>query len=414
VTRLPEDWLKSAATGVQGGAATIKWGLPGADTGCMTSFARITVATALIALAAAPAAGAQTTPPSGGVSALQIGQSGVSLEVDPQKGASLGADTPATGGINVGAGPQGLQLQVGQGGQGGGANPSTTTTPSQPADTTPGGGSPPSTRRPASGDSPTAAAPAGPGGEAGGTGTPGSTTSAGASGTSEAGTAESRGGGDRRAGAEPAADRGPRGVAPVIDLIEKVPAALWAALASLGLIALALWLMWVRGRRRLARNAWVDTASPEMNTVAFESLLAQEWARSERYQRPLGLLLLELEEPASSGTWRPLTGRSGNDAQDAITSHARESDTVAQLSPSRFAVICPESSPGSVETLARRLEHSLEAARLHARVGTAARIESDRGPADLVSRAAVGIDEQPTWANPVVAPAAPDAQPVAV
>jgi hypothetical protein len=68
-------------------------------------------------------------------------------------------------------------------------------------------------------------------------------------------------------------------------------------------------------------------------------------------------------------------------------------------------VICPESSSGSIETLARALEHSLEAVRVHARVGTAGRLESDRGPADLVSRAAVGIDEQPTWATPVITPA---------
>ena len=155
-----------------------------------------------------------------------------------------------------------------------------------------------------------------------------------------------------------------------------------------------------------------------MNVVAFETLLAQEWARSDRYRRPLGLLLLELEEPTSDGGRRPLTGRYRSDAQDAITTHAREADTVAQLSPSRFAVICPESSQGSIETLARRLEHSLEAARVHARVGTAGRLESDRGPADLVSRAAVGIDEQPTWATPVITAAKAESQresqPVAV
>ena len=67
-------------------------------------------------------------------------------------------------------------------------------------------------------------------------------------------------------------------------------------------------------------------------------------------------------------------------------------------------MICPESSSGSIETLARALELSLEAARVHARVGMAGRLESDRGPADLVSRAAVGIDEQPTWATPVIVP----------
>jgi GGDEF domain-containing protein len=242
-----------------------------------------------------------------------------------------------------------------------------------------------------------------------GGGSSGSGSGSDTSGASDAG-AGSR---DRRVDTRPAAEREPRGVAPVIDLIEKVPPAVWAALIALGLIALALWLMWVRGRRRLERNAWVDTESPEMNVVAFETLLAQEWARSDRYRRPLGLLLLELEEPTSDGGRRSLTGKFRGDAQDAITAQARPSDIVAQLSPSRFAVICPESSLGSVETLARALEHSLEAARLHARVGTAGKAGSDRGPADLVSRAAVGIDEQPTWATPVITPAqAPGQQPV--
>ena len=52
------------------------------------------------------------------------------------------------------------------------------------------------------------------------------------------------------------------------------------------LIALALWLMWVRGRRRLERNAWVDADTGEMNVVAFETLLAQEWARSDALPAP--------------------------------------------------------------------------------------------------------------------------------
>jgi GGDEF domain-containing protein len=375
----------------------------------MRRSARFCLPVLLLALAAAQPAHAQISS-TGGVTAVQIGESGATLEVDPQKGVNLGVDAGDTGGVTLGAGPQGVQLDVDRGG--GASTPSPSPSPSSSQQS-------PSAQTPSSptGSSPANDAPAGPEGQTGpvsGITEPGSGGGSSQSGSGDAsGSDAGAGSRDRRVDTRPAAEREPRGVAPVIDLIEKVPPAVWAALAALGLIALALWLMWVRGRRRLERNAWVDTESPEMNVVAFETLLAQEWARSDRYRRPLGLLLLELEEPTSDGGRRSLTGKFRGDAQDAITAQARPSDIVAQLSPSRFAVICPESSLGSVETLARALEHSLEAARLHARVGTAGKLESDRGPADLVSRAAVGIDEQPTWATPVITPAqAPEQQPV--
>jgi hypothetical protein len=52
-----------------------------------------------------------------------------------------------------------------------------------------------------------------------------------------------------------------------------------------------------------------------------------------------------------------------------------------------------------VQTLARALERSLETEQVHARVGTGERAESDRGPADLVTRAAAGIDAE-AWSLP--------------
>ena len=382
----------------------------------MAVLTRFAIPAVLVTLALVPAAEAQTITPSGGISASDIAGTGISVGVDPQQGVSLGVDAGDTGGVNVGAGPQGAQVNVKPGtvpgvntpGVDTGGSNRTTTTPQQSSET-PSGVNAPARDPSGTGD----AGPSGP--------TSGSVSVLGGSSSTSGGRegasgrdGEPAGSADRRTNATRAAERDAPGVAPVIDLIEKVPPAVWGALAALGLIALGLWLMWVRGRRRLERNAWVDSETPEMNVVAFETLLAQEWARSDRYRRPLGLLLLELEEPTSDGGRRPLTGKYRSDAQEAITAQARDADTVAQLSPSRFAVICPESSLGSVETMARALEHSLEAVRVHARVGTAAKVESDRGPADLVSRAAVGIDEQPTWATPVITPpvAEPESQPV--
>ena len=377
----------------------------------MTHLIRKTAAAAvLIALATGPAAHAQTVSPSGGVSAYDIGQTGLSVEVDPQQGASVGLDAGPNGGASVGAGPQGAQVNVRPGPVSVPAVPGTTQTQTQSPQQGSGnsGGGTGSQPAPKGGDT-TTTSPAAPPGAAG----PGpSAGNSSANGTKAAGDAGDAGGSgaatgsaDRRVGTDLASDRRPRGVAPVLDFIEKIPSAVWAALAALGLIALALWLLWVRGRRQLERNAWVDSDSGDMNLVAFETFLAQEWARAVRYQRPLGLLLLELEESRSDGGRRPLTGKRLSDARAAITERAREADTVAQLSPSRFAVICPESPVGSVETLARALESSLEAAQVHARVGISGRFEDDRGPADLVSRAALELDEPATWGMPALASA---------
>jgi len=377
----------------------------------MNHFIRKTAAAAaLIALATGPAAPAQTVSPSGGVSAYDIGQTGLSVGVDPQQGASVGLDAGPNGGASVGAGPQGAQVNVRPGTVTLPGIPATPSTPSTPSTGSQGsgnsGGGTASQPAPAADDT-TPAIPSVPAGAAGpdpssrGKSSAGSTIAAGDNGYS----GDSVGSADRRVDTEPAADRGPRGVAPVLDFIEKVPSAVWAALAALGLIALALWLLWVRGRRQLERNAWVDSESGDMNLVAFETFLAQEWARAVRYQRPLGLLLLELEESRSDGGRRPLTGKRLSDARAAITERVREADTVAQLSPSRFAVICPESPVGSAETVARALESSLEAAQVHARIGISGRFEDDRGPADLVSRAALELDEPATWGMPALASA---------
>jgi GGDEF domain-containing protein len=377
----------------------------------MTHLIRKTAAAAvLIALATAPAAHAQTVSPSGGVSAYDIGQTGLSVGVDPQQGASVGLDAGPNGGASVGAGPQGAQVNVRPPSVSLPATPGTT--PTTPTESSQGsgnsGGGTASQPAPSGGDT-NPARPDAPAGAAGPGPSKGSSSANGTNATDATGEAAATGDSvsspDRRVDTAPAADREPRGVAPVLDFIEKVPSAVWAALAALGLIALALWLLWVRGRRQLERNAWVDSDSGDMNLVAFDTFLAQEWARAVRYQRPLGLLLLELEESRSDGGRRPLTGKRLSDARAAITERAREADTVAQLSPSRFAVICPESPVGSVETLARALESSLEGAQVHARVGISGRFEDDRGPADLVSRAALELDEPATWGMPALASA---------
>jgi GGDEF domain-containing protein len=175
----------------------------------------------------------------------------------------------------------------------------------------------------------------------------------------------------------------------VFDLVERIPAAVRAGLVALALIALAMWALWVRGRRRLQHNAYLDPDTDVANMAAFEQILDREWQRATRYRRPLGLLLLELERGPGG---IPLPGeRAARDAVDAISEEVRESDTVARLAPTRFAVICPEGPQGSVETLAHAIEHRLEERRLRCWAGFADRNETDARPADLVARAAAAL-----------------------
>jgi diguanylate cyclase (GGDEF)-like protein len=181
-------------------------------------------------------------------------------------------------------------------------------------------------------------------------------------------------------------DRG--GVAPVFDLVERIPAAVRAALVALGLIAIALWALWVRGRRRLQHNAYQDPVTGVANLAAFEQVLDREWQRAARYRRPLGLLLLDLGERGGRGL---LGERDARAAVEGINWELRESDTVARLAPSRFAVISPEAPQGSIETLAHALEHRLEERRLRCWAGVAERNDADESPGDLITRAAAAL-----------------------
>jgi len=187
-------------------------------------------------------------------------------------------------------------------------------------------------------------------------------------------------------------------VAPVFDLVERIPAAVRAGLVALALIAIALWALWVRARRRLDHNAYVDPDTGVANMAAFEQVLDREWQRAARYRRPLGLVLLDLEQ---DGPRRLLGEREARWAVAGIDEEVREADTVARLAPGRFAVVCPEAPAGSVETLAHALELRMEARRLRCWTGFAERRPEDSTPADLVTRAAAVLSEVGDRSRPV-------------
>jgi diguanylate cyclase (GGDEF)-like protein len=348
-----------------------------------SSIAAVRIASALLSMLLAAAVLAPAAPGQSLPSTHLEPTGGVDLTTGPE-GVGVGLDAGDTGGVTVGAGQDGVKLNL--------RTTPKSSTPSQPADPgervsvprVPGDG-------PGSGSSPAAAGPPGRGVDVVGDG----------AGDRAGGT---RGTGGERAGERPGGDArddrvrdlrtaarteddGQGGVAPVFDLVDRIPPLLRAGLVALALIAIALWALWVRGRRRLEQNAYQDPDTEVANLTAFEQLLEREWQRAARYRRPLGLVLLDVEQPSSGGI--PLLGeRDARNAVQDISEEVRQSDIVARLAPGRFAVICPEAPQGSLETLAHALELRLEEWRLHSAVGFAERSESDQGPADLVARAA--------------------------
>jgi GGDEF domain-containing protein len=344
-------------------------------------------------------ASAQSLPATG------VSSGGVDLTTGPE-GVKLEVDGGDTGGVTVGAGRDGVELGLR-------TTPKRSAPPAEPDPgervSVPGG----PTEDPRSGTSPGQAAPgAGRGGAI-------AVTGDGPARDSERGRAPADGrSGDRSGGTSrlddlrttARADReGQNGVAPVFDLVERIPAAVRAALLALALIALALWALWVRGRRRLQHNAYLDPDTDVANMAAFEQVLERECLRATRYRRPLGLLLLEVEHRGSGGI-RLLGEGDARDAVDDINREVRESDTVARLSASRFAVICPEAPQGSVETLAHAIEHRLEERRLRCWAGFAERDAADEHPADLVARAAGALAQ--AQAEPTMEFEAPYGEPV--
>lgn len=327
----------------------------------------------------AGAASAQSLP----VPATDLSTGGVNLTTGPE-GVKVGVDAGDTGGVTVGAGPNGVDLGLR-------TTPKSSAPSQNPAERKPGErvdvpGGP--TDNPRSGSSP--------GRSAAGAGGGGSISVAaeqpGDERAAERRRARGAAGKEVVDGLRPAAtaDReGRGGVAPVFDLVERIPAVVRAGLVALALIAIAMWALWVRGRRRLDQNAYVDPDTGVANMEAFEQVLEREWQRAARYRRPLGLLLLDVEQRGTGGLL--LGERDARQAVADISKEVRGSDMVARLAQSRFAVICPEAPQGSIETLAHALELRLEERRLRCWAGFAERAEGHGRPADLVTRAATAL-----------------------
>jgi diguanylate cyclase (GGDEF)-like protein len=144
-------------------------------------------------------------------------------------------------------------------------------------------------------------------------------------------------------------------------------------------------------RSSLAESrALTDSLTNLPNRLAFERALAREYRRADRYDRPLSMLLLDLDG------FKEINDTQGHAAGDAILRKAaavlservRLDDVAARLGGDEFVVICPETSAASAQDLARSLEDALSEASIQSSIGVAEREPEDDGlPEYLVARA---------------------------
>jgi diguanylate cyclase (GGDEF)-like protein len=141
--------------------------------------------------------------------------------------------------------------------------------------------------------------------------------------------------------------------------------------------------------RRAQQGALTDPLTGLPNRQAFEQRLDREWKRAQRYGRPLGLLLIDLDDFKRINDTR---GHAEGDrvleqVAERIGTSVRETDLAARLSGDEFVVLCPEANRLALERLARSLQGRLEEVGVRMSVGFTEREPADTSPSVLVKRA---------------------------
>lgn len=129
--------------------------------------------------------------------------------------------------------------------------------------------------------------------------------------------------------------------------------------------------------------------------TALERQLETEWKRAQRHDRPLGLLLLDLDD------LKQVNDEFGHAAGDellrsaagSISERVRQSDIVARMGGDEFVVICPETSGEGLERLAGALKEDFRRVQVGVSVGYTERQELDDGPDELLARADAAMYE---------------------
>jgi diguanylate cyclase len=185
----------------------------------------------------------------------------------------------------------------------------------------------------------------------------------------------------------------------VTQIVDRIPTELLAALLVLALFGAAMSLVWLRERghvRAARRLAQVDALTGIANRLAFEQRFAGEWQRARRYERPLGVLLLDLDglKQVNDTDGHEAGDRLITAAADQIAAHTRQSDLAARLAGDEFVVLCPETPRAGLEQLGAKLTEQLAHEGIAASVGGAELLDSDADPAALLGRADAAMYEE--------------------
>src|SRR5476651_657861 len=111
----------------------------------------------------------------------------------------------------------------------------------------------------------------------------------------------------------------------------------------------------------LGMLATTDGLTALFNRRHFEELARAEWARFQRYGRPLSLLLLDIDK------FKSINDRSGHDAGDLVlkaVAHIcqttkRQPDVLARIGGEEFALLLPETDEAAAEIVAERFRNAI-------------------------------------------------------
>jgi diguanylate cyclase (GGDEF)-like protein len=111
----------------------------------------------------------------------------------------------------------------------------------------------------------------------------------------------------------------------------------------------------------LVQRASIDSLSGLFNRRHFLELAEGEWSRFDRYERPLSLMLLDID------MFKTINDRYGHDVGDQAIAHIaavcrdgkRTPDIVARIGGEEFALLLPETSLESARPVAERLRRQI-------------------------------------------------------
>jgi diguanylate cyclase (GGDEF)-like protein len=118
----------------------------------------------------------------------------------------------------------------------------------------------------------------------------------------------------------------------------------------------------VEQAERLRELATIDGMTGLFNRRHFLSLAEIEWGRHRRYERPLSVLMLDIDR------FKSINDRFGHDAGDHVIINIaemcrlekRQSDVIARFGGEEFLLLLPETQLPQARQLAERLRHTVQ------------------------------------------------------